>query len=105
MPREYTEPQKAAFREAFDRRKRRQMILGALVLALLIFGRVLPAATRQEMLAGVPESTVTIGVLVLVLGVIAFSFRNWRCPACNRYLGRSMNPRFCDKCGVELRKD
>ena len=32
-----------------------------------------------------------------------FSFRNWRCPACNGYLGRSMSMNFCPKCGVELR--
>lgn len=27
----------------------------------------------------------------------------WRCPACRRLLGKSINPHACRKCGVELR--
>jgi hypothetical protein len=41
---------------------------------------------------------------VLVAGALIFSLRNWRCPACNRYLGRTFNPRYCQGCGFELRK-
>ncbi|TMQ49613.1 MAG: hypothetical protein E6K73_09610 [Candidatus Eisenbacteria bacterium] len=41
--------------------------------------------------------------LVLVAAAVIFSFANWRCPACNGYLGRGINPKFCSKCGTELR--
>jgi len=40
---------------------------------------------------------------VFVVGALVFSFKNWRCPACNGYLGKAFNPRYCSKCGVELR--
>jgi len=40
---------------------------------------------------------------VLVAAAVIFSFANWRCPACNGYLGRGINPKFCSKCGTELR--
>ena len=40
--------------------------------------------------------------VVLVAGALIFSFRNWRCPACNRYLGKQYSPKFCSKCGVVL---
>jgi rubrerythrin len=40
---------------------------------------------------------------MVVAGALIFSFVNWRCPACTRYLGRGWNPKFCPKCGVQLR--
>lgn len=44
------------------------------------------------------------GWLLLLAGAAAiFSFRNWRCPASDRYLGKQMSLRFCSKCGVVLR--
>jgi hypothetical protein len=33
---------------------------------------------------------------------LIFSFRNWRCPACDKYLGKAIGPRFYAKCGVAL---
>lgn len=45
-------------------------------------------------------------VLILAFSGIAlalyFSFTNWRCPVCNKYLGKNGNPTFCPKCGVQL---
>jgi predicted RNA-binding Zn-ribbon protein involved in translation (DUF1610 family) len=34
---------------------------------------------------------------------LVFSLRNWRCPACNKYLGKGTLPHYCPNCGVELR--
>jgi len=31
-----------------------------------------------------------------------FSLYNWRCPACNKYLGKQRSPKYCSKCGVAL---
>ena len=43
---------------------------------------------------------------ILGVGVIGalllFSFYNWRCPACNKYLGKSGIPKFCPKCGEQI---
>jgi rRNA maturation endonuclease Nob1 len=33
---------------------------------------------------------------------LIFSLFNWRCPSCNKYLGKAINAKFCAKCGVQL---
>jgi hypothetical protein len=45
---------------------------------------------------------VWIGLVMAALCLI-FSLWHWRCPACKRYLGKQINPKYCSKCGVELR--
>ncbi len=41
--------------------------------------------------------------LVGVVVALGFSFWNWRCPACNTYLGRRFfNVRHCFSCGAQL---
>ena len=52
---------------------------------------------------GLPVNTYTVLACVAGVVVIVLSVVNWRCPACNGYLGRSMLPRFCNKCGERLR--
>jgi hypothetical protein len=44
---------------------------------------------------------IAIGAVTLV--AIIVSLFNWRCPACRRYLGRSLWPAYCSRCGVRLR--
>jgi rubrerythrin len=39
---------------------------------------------------------------VIIMVLIIFSLFNWRCPACGRYLGRAVNPKFCSRCGAKL---
>ena len=39
----------------------------------------------------------------LIISVVVFSLFNYRCPACHGYLGKSINPSFCQRCGVRLR--
>jgi MFS family permease len=51
---------------------------------------------------GLPAQIAGPVLIALVLGVLLFSFRNWRCPACNKYLGRAIHPKFCQNCGVAL---
>jgi hypothetical protein len=99
---EYTEAQLAEFKEEFARRKRRQWRVAAVVviaalamfLALDRFGRVN---------TGAPPTALLVLFFVVVIGTMIFSIRNWRCPACDRYLGRNTRINFCPKCGVPLR--
>jgi len=39
----------------------------------------------------------------VVIGYGIFTFKNWRCPACNKSLRRTWNPRNCPICGIQLR--
>ena len=100
---EYTEEQKARFREQYATRRRRQYALtfslAGLFVALFFFGpRYLGRFT------GLSVTTIAPVSFLLVAGALIFSVRNWRCPACNRYLGRTRNPKYCQGCGIELRK-
>lgn len=40
---------------------------------------------------------------VLFIGFIVFTLRNWRCPSCNKYLRKNLNPKYCPHCGIQLR--
>jgi hypothetical protein len=99
---EYTERQKASFKEEFAARRKRQLILVVPVAVVLIGFGVLADEPSGVDVLGLPSAVVVTALGLLVVGAVVFSFMNWRCPACNTYLGKGMNPHFCPKCGVAL---
>jgi hypothetical protein len=103
---DHTEQQKVEFKEQFKVRRKRQYMSAALVIAVLIPAMMGEARGWQGSILGLPVSVYAFAFLITVLAVLAFSFRNWRCPACDRYLGQGgslMGPRCCPNCGVALR--
>jgi hypothetical protein len=92
---ELTEREREKIQEEFAARRKRQMLalipaFGVMLLLVILENRV--------------TSMVLTVLLVAVIGTLfVFSLRNWRCPACEGHLGRGMSPRFCSKCGVQLR--
>jgi len=98
---EYTEDQKASFKQEFATRRKRQIIL-AVPLVAIILGFAVFADERNNAVLGIPVDVAGPVLLVLVGAAVVFSFRNWRCPACDKYLGKGLGPRFCPKCGVPL---
>lgn len=40
--------------------------------------------------------------IVIIVALVIFSRLNWRCPKCNKYLGRGTTPKHCIHCGEEL---
>jgi hypothetical protein len=99
---QHTEQQLAAFQAEFARRRRSQIVASIPAVAVaIVMGLADPR--RHQATASLPVAIVLPVALVVVLAVVLFSFRNWRCPACDGYLGRSLGPRFCPKCGVALR--
>jgi hypothetical protein len=89
-----------AVKQEYARRKKRQLLVS--------FGVIIPAFAlfvgSREFLQehGLDERTGGAIFLILVLGVLAFSFWNWRCPSCRSYLGKAFRQRFCRSCGVQL---
>jgi hypothetical protein len=86
----------------FQKRRRRQLLV--LIPAVLAIALGI-AAKNTDLLdqVGIPMNTfgpVFFGFIVLLVG---FSFYNWRCPSCKKYLGREISPRFCHRCGVQFR--
>ena len=97
----YSEEQKQEFKRQFKSRRARQLLLIVPVI-LLLFSRFFLRDGRVTELTGISADYLGIALLVVVAGILLFTVKNWRCPACNRYLGRTISPRFCQKCGVEL---
>lgn len=97
----YTEQQKLDFQSEFKQRRTRQIMV-AVPLVILILMRVWLRAATDAPPAWLTEGWLLGVVLAGVGAALVFSFRNWRCPACDRYLGRGINPRFCPRCGVQL---
>ena len=86
--------------EEFKRRQKRQLVV-TLPLVVLVFA-ILVLGDRGISLGGVSCSAIARPAFVVLIGLILFSLQNWRCPACNGYLGKVISPRFCSKCGAAL---
>lgn len=88
--------------EEFRQRRTRQWIAAIPgVIAFLIAYWALDHPDRT--LFGLSSTHMAIGAFVLVAAYVLFSIRNWRCPSCEGYLGKNMNPAFCPKCGSKLK--
>jgi hypothetical protein len=96
---EYTEEEKAQFKREFAVRRKRQLMLAIPLLPLFVVV-TLTGRGSQEVF-GIPRQTFGMGFFVLVVCGLLFSFRNWRCPACDKYLGKGVRS-YCPRCGVEL---
>ena len=99
---QYTEEQKASFKQVFAARRRRQIILAVPLVAIILGFALLADDRKGGMVLGIPVAVAGPPLLVLVGAAVVFSFWNWRCPACEKYLGKGLGPRFCPKCGVAL---
>jgi hypothetical protein len=98
---DYTNQQKSAFKEQFAVRRKRQIAL-AIPLIVLIVAAAMTSDKRTGVVFGLPQSVAGPVFLAVMIGALLFSFRNWRCPACHKYLGKEISPRFCAKCGAAL---
>jgi hypothetical protein len=99
---EYTQSQKDEFKQQFAIRRKRQIVLVAPLFILILIMATADEASGSA-IGGIPISVIAPVTLAAILGGIVFSLKNWRCPACGKYLGKAMNPNFCPKCGIGLR--
>jgi hypothetical protein len=100
MAMQYTEQQKAEFKQQYSTRRRNQIILFLPLVALVV---LVGLSEGRGAVLGIPMTTAGPIAIVLILCGVIFSLYNWRCPACNKHLGKGLSPRFCAKCGVELK--
>ena len=86
--------------EEFKKKRIRQIIaVGPIILAFIA---LLSVEGNPTAIFGLPPNTVLTISFALIISVLIFSLFNWRCPSCNKYLGKAINPKFCAKCGVQL---
>ena len=98
---EYTDQQRAAFKDAYAKRLRKHVFMIVLLFAVMM---PLPFIEDDANFFGLSGAVLgPISFLVIAVGWVIFEGRIWRCPACDKYLGRAFNPKRCPKCGIELR--
>lgn len=83
----------------FKKRIRKQFMVSLIVIFVLLY---INSDQFNSLITQIYKIDGMILILVAVCCLI-FSLFNWRCPACNRYLGNSILPKYCKKCGVKLR--
>ena len=98
---DYADRQKASIKTEFAARRRNQILVSVPLIATIIL-LVVSGESPDQMILGMPVTVWGPAFAVLILGGIGFSLYNWRCPACHKYLGKSISPKFCAKCGTEL---
>jgi hypothetical protein len=90
--------------EEFRLRRKRQWLAAIPGVAAVVF--ISYFLKREDFaLFGLSSTALTFGACAVVLGYLMFSIWNWRCPGCDGYLGKGMNPSFCGKCGVKLKAE
>lgn len=100
---ELTEQQKTEIKKSFGVRRKRQIIFTVLLVAVLSSFAFFEDKIGRGAIAGISPEMAGPLLFAFVLSALIFSVKNWRCPSCNKYLGKTMNPKFCNHCGVELR--
>jgi hypothetical protein len=99
-----TPSQQEEIQQMFVLRRRRQILLAVPLLPIAI--SVLVVRDHGDgAFFGVPSEIWGPVFLVFAIGALLFSLWNWRCPACEKYLGKAISPRFCPKCGVALQPE
>lgn len=89
-----------SIQEKFKKRRRNQII--ATTIFTIVMVTFLFASDYIEAMPIATIVAIAIVIVVVVIGVGIFSFNNWRCPNCNKYLGKSLRPKFCQSCGEKL---
>ncbi len=86
--------------EEFKKKRTRQiMAVGPIILAFI---GLLSVENNPTGTFGLAVTTILVTAFAVIISVLIFSFLNWKCPSCNKYLGKTINPKFCSKCGTQL---
>lgn len=86
----------------FKSRFIKQLIVTIVLLPAIVVV-VIARRSDTDFLFGFETSTLAMIAIPLFIIGLVFSFFNWRCPNCNKYLGKEIYPKFCNKCGSQLR--
>jgi hypothetical protein len=98
---EYTDQQRATFKDAYAKRLRTQLLMIVLLFAAMASLPFIEDSATYFGLSGAVFGPISL--VAIVIGWVIINGRIWRCPASDKYLGRAFNPKHCRRCGIELR--
>ncbi len=75
----------------------------AIAVALLLVILVSVVYKRPDLLGAFSKDSLAGAQLIVIASFIGFTSYNWRCPACNKYLGNNIVRRGCSHCKTRLR--
>jgi hypothetical protein len=87
--------------QQFGVRQNRQSLAISVTLLLLLALTVV--YKRGDLFGEFSKMSIVSAQIVTIAAFVAFSFFNWRCPSCKKYLGADINKRGCKRCGTRLR--
>lgn len=90
-------------RNEYLRRRRRRNL--SLIPFFVAAGLAWIARLSPNGVLGVPFSIVGPVAWIVVLAVILYRILEWRCPACNGFMGLVDSPRYCPQCGFFFEDD
>ena len=90
--------------ERYRKRKKIQIAIMLAMVAIIIILVVL--STNPEITIGdlSQDNIVLIALFIVIAGFVG-AFANWRCPVCNKYLGRGIWQKQCNNCGTKFTDD
>jgi len=96
-----SEQEKKDIAREYEKRKRRQ-VYAIFATLLLLFAGLWKIKHPGLFLGALSKDVVSLFVIVLIALFALFSFYNWRCPGCGKYMGSDIHRKKCRKCGIEL---
>ena len=84
----------------FRLRQNRQFIAIATALFLVALSAVV--YKRPDQFGEYSQNALFGAQAVVIAAFIGFTYMNWRCPSCAKYLGGDITRRICKKCGARL---
>ncbi len=83
----------------FSKRKKYQFTVAIIAIIVICFSLYLKISGKDD---EANENGTGRLMLYIMIPAILFSFYNWRCPNCKKYLGQRLNVTFCARCGSKL---
>lgn len=85
----------------FRVRQTRQYLGIAVTLVLLV--SLVLVYRRPDIFGEISKRIILFAQMICIVAFVVFSSLNWRCPACNRYLGNDIARLSCRRCGARFK--
>lgn len=83
----------------YQKRRKKQWIVVLLCIPVVLLYLLQSFSKRLPFIG---DGGMAIASILFLVGVIAFTLINWRCPNCNAFLGKNISAHRCEECGARL---